>query len=493
MKPWIVGIALGAILVGSGSAAAQLAPRDTLRLTITESVRRAMQQSEEVRVARAQVENASAQARSARSALLPQVSTSLVYTKTLRSVFSSVGSFSLPDSMKFEPDSLASVADRLRYLEDKTPDAAFGALGSMFSNLPFGRENAWTMAAAVTQPLFAGGRILYSVSLANNAADAAESQLQETTADIALQVRLAYLGARLAGESVSIVGTSVQLARSHLDRVKLQLETGRASELDVLRAEVELENLIPQEIQAEQGHALALLNLKRLINVPNTTALTLVTSLDPTDPDLPPIEALSLPAAAAAQPRLALRAAVRAADDMVDLRRAQVKVARAAYLPTLGLSGTFARQAYPRGIWPEGNWRDDWNVSLALSWTFFQGLRRGADLDASQAQLVEAQLQRSQLLEAVQMEYQQAEGDVVRSRAQIATAATTVKQAERVYDLTQLRFDEGLATQLDVSTARLALQQARLNAARAYHDFYAALARAERALGVPPRDSWKMP
>src|SRR5512147_1634230 len=104
MKPRIAGIALAAALLGSGPAAAQTVGPDSLRLTLTESVRRALVQSEEVRVARAQVENAAAQARSARSALLPQVSTSLLYTKTLRSVFQSVG-FSLPDSLKFEPDS----------------------------------------------------------------------------------------------------------------------------------------------------------------------------------------------------------------------------------------------------------------------------------------------------------------------------------------------------------------------------------------------------
>ena len=493
MIPRIAGFTLAAALLGAGTTAAQTAPPDSLRLTITESVRRALEQSEEVRVARAEVDNASAQARSARSALLPQISTSLLYTKTLRSVFQSVGGFTLPDSLKFEPDSLASVADRLRYLEDKTPNAAFGALGSMFSDLPFGRENAWTMAASITQPIFAGGRILYSVSLANNAADAAESSLLEATADVALQTRLAYLGARLAEDGVAIVSNSVQLARSHLERVQLQLETGRASELDVLRAEVEWQNLVPQQIDAEHGYALALLNLKRLINVPTSTALVLTTQLDPSDPELPAIESPALPQPASVQGRLAQRAAVRAADELVDLRRTQVKVARSAYLPTLGLSGTFARQAYPGGFWPEGDWRDDWNVSLALNWTFFQGMRRGADLDASHAQLRQAELQRAQLLEAVELEYQQAEGDVVRARAQIATAATTVRQAERVHDLTQLRFDEGLATQLDVSSARLALQQARLNAARSYHDFYAALARAERALGVPPRDSWKMP
>ena len=59
------------------------------------------------------------------------------------------------------------------------------------------------------------------------------------------------------------------------------------------------------------------------------------------------------------------------------------------------------------------------------------------------------------------------------------------RNTERVYELTELRYREGLATQLDVSNARLALQQARINQVQAYHAAYTALAQAERTLGLP--------
>ena len=89
---------------------------------------------------------AAAQVRSARSSLLPQINTQVGYTKTIRSVFQGAG-FEIPDSLRFEPDSLAALAERVAYLERNTPNAAFGALGSLFGNLPFGRENAWLAAA----------------------------------------------------------------------------------------------------------------------------------------------------------------------------------------------------------------------------------------------------------------------------------------------------------------------------------------------------------
>ena len=56
-------------------------------------------------------------------------------------------------------------------------------------------------------------------------------------------------------------------------------------------------------------------------------------------------------------------------------------------------------------------------------------------------------------------------------------------QAQRVYDLTVLRYEKGLATQLETSDARLALLQARTNLAEAISDYYVADAQMRKALG----------
>jgi outer membrane protein TolC len=58
-----------------------------------------------------------------------------------------------------------------------------------------------------------------------------------------------------------------------------------------------------------------------------------------------------------------------------------------------------------------------------------------------------------------------------------------VAAAQRVYDLTTLRYNQGLATQLEVSQSRLELLQARSNLAQAIADLRIAAARVERAAG----------
>ena len=107
-----------------------------------------------------------------------------------------------------------------------------------------------------------------------------------------------------------------------------------------------------------------------------------------------------------------------------------------------------------------------------------------AQVDEAQAAVQEAQLGLDQLREAFALEYQQAQGELERARASLGAAQRTAQQALRVYELTEMRFREGLATQLEVDNARLALQQARLNEVQAYHDAWVAIARAERALGT---------
>jgi outer membrane protein TolC len=120
---------------------------------------------------------------------------------------------------------------------------------------------------------------------------------------------------------------------------------------------------------------------------------------------------------------------------------------------------------------------------LGVRIPIFDGLRRNAQLDQAQVNLSNSRLQLAQLRENVQMQYQQAIGERRRAQEAIAARQQTVTQAQRVYDLTVLRYDRGLATQLEVTDARLALLQARTNLAQALSDFYIAEATVTRALG----------
>lgn len=453
---------------------------DSTAITLQAALDRSTGQSQEVRLARSQVDYARQQVRAARSAALPQLDGTLAYTRTFASPFSG-GGFTLPDSMRFEPDPDAPIEERIRYLEDNTPKAAFGALGALFGNLPFGRPNTYVAQLSGSQTLWAGGRVGAALRIAEEFQRAAELQLAEEVAEIELQTRTAYYNALLAREMEHIAAAALAQAEAFLRDEQLRQRAGTSSDLDVLRAEVAAENLRPQLIAARNAAEVATLNLKRLIDIPLTQPVALTTPLVvPSERELamPEIDAAVL---------LAQRAALRAQERQVAIREQQVRIAKGSMLPSVGLTVNYGKQLQPAEVFGFQNedWRTDFSATIGVQVPIFSGFRRQAEVQQARIQLDQERLRLIQLRENLQLQYEQAIGEKQRAAAELAARQRTVEQAQRVYDLTVLRYQQGLATQLEVTDARLALLQARTNLAQAISAFYLADAGVARAAGTP--------
>ena len=456
---------------------------DTVRVELSDAIARAVGQSEEVRLARSQVDLADAQVTAARSAALPQVDGNLSYTRTFDSPFNTGTGFTLPDSLKFEPDPTLPLEERVRYLEDRAPSAGLGGLGSLFGNLPFGQANSYVLSGSLSQPVYSGGRVGAGLAIAREYLDASQLGLDESLADIELEVQNAYYRALLAAELETISRAAVAQAESFLKQERLRLEAGEASDLDAMRAEVSLENLRPQLVEAQNTASLAVLDLKRLIDIPLEQPVVLTTAL--TAPSAAELAAPEVDARAV----LGRRAAVQAAERQVEIRRQQVRIARAALLPSVSVNMNYGRQIFPSDVFRFSgqDWRTDWNASVNVSVPIFSGFRRQAEIDQARITLEQERLRLGQLRESVQLQFEQARGERERAAATISARRRTVDQAQRVHDLTVLRYEQGLATQLEVSDARLALLQARTNLAQAISDFRIADASLTRSLGGSAR------
>jgi len=457
---------------------------DSASLSLADAVSRALNQSEEIRLARTQVELADAQVTSARSAALPQLNANLGYTRTFASAFSGGGGFTLPDSLRFEPDPTLPLEERVRYLEDRTPLAGLAGLGGLFGNLPFGQENAYVAQFSASQLLYSGGRVGAALEIARNYREAARLGLAEETAEIELQVRTAYYRALLAQQLEEISEAGLEQAEAFLRQEQLRLQAGRASDLDVLRAEVSRDNLRPQAVQARNAAELATLDLKRLVDLPLRQPLRLTTPL------AAPSAAELARQGLSPEVGIAQRAAIAAAERQVAIREQQVRIARGSFLPNVSLSMNYGRQLFPSNAFAfDEEWRTDWTAGVNVQIPIFNGGQRIAEMQTARVERERAQLQLSQLREAVQLQAEQARGERDRARTAISARERTVDAAQRVYDLTVLRYNQGLATQLEVSQSRLELLQSRTNLAQAIADFYIADAGLVRAMGVAAPDA----
>lgn len=448
-----------AVLLAVPGSVGQAQGADTVRLTLSDAVTRVLRESDEIRVGQAQLQVTDAQVTQARAAGLPALTFRGNYTQVTR-------------------NARATIVGQI-----------------------FGQNYNYTTTLALSQPLFQGGRIWAGMRAAGDAREASRSTLMETRANLAMSAQEAYLGAILARELVQIQESNAALADARLTQVTQLEQGGRASRYDLLKARVDRANLEPALLQARSNQELADIELRRLLNLPATAPIALMSELD--------TAALRTSVAAILSDvnRGAVnRPSVRAAEATLDGRREAVAIARADFMPTIsaffnnGFTALPASSGFPT-VWgrtsnefcapgsdptrvcQNNGWYPDRSFGIQMQWPLFDGLRAKGSVDLASAQERVARSQLAMAREQVTVEVARAKAEFTRAEATFNAQSQNAAEADEAYRIAALRFERGLGTQLEVNDAQVALLTARVNAARATIDYYLAAAELARSHG----------
>jgi outer membrane protein, multidrug efflux system len=180
---------------------------------------------------------------------------------------------------------------------------------------------------------------------------------------------------------------------------------------------------------------------------------------------------------------LLARPDLREAEQRLIAANARIGVARAAYFPSISLTGALGRQSTELS---------DLFTSPARTWSFIgnvtQPIFAGGRL-SNQTRAAEAR--REQLLAQYRLAIVNAFREVLdaiesqqRALEVLQTEARRARALERAYQLAQLRYQNGVASQLDVIDAERQLLQAELNRIDAQRASRASVADLYRALGA---------
>jgi outer membrane protein len=477
-------------------------------LSLDEALRVAERESENIQIARAGVDRARGTQQQARSQYLPQLSGSLQYTRTLKSQFSVLQNSQPqpgPDvppapardtTTYFQPCTRylatagAAQAERLAGLEAFAQCTSGGGGSIDFTKVGFGAPNQYQLGLTGSWNLFTGGRITAQNAAAAAGSRSASIELTAQRAQLKLDVAQAYYDAALADRLVDIADSSLVQTEEALRQTTLARQVGNQSEFDLLRARVTRDNQYPPLLQAKTARNLTYLRLKQLLNLPYSDSLVL------TDGILEVEEAANVRVSASTGQRADLakmvfamtdsivqrtdtnseeRATVRQLGESVTAQEAQRRVARAEYLPSLSLSTSYGRVAFPQGGVP--NWNqfvNNWTVTVGASMPLFTGGRIRGENTVARANVAEAKARLQQTKEFASLDARQAVAQLEQAVATLAASGGTADQATRAYNIAEVRFREGLSTQLELTESRLLLQQARANRAQAARDFQVA-------------------
>ncbi len=116
------------------------------------------------------------------------------------------------------------------------------------------------------------------------------------------------------------------------------------------------------------------------------------------------------------------------------------------------------------------DWRTNWTVGAAVSIPIMTGGRIKAEENAAKADIDESKARLQLAKELSDLDTASARAELRAARAEWDASGGTVQQAARAYEIAELRYREGLSTQLELSDSRLLLGQAQVNRARAGRD-----------------------
>lgn len=467
----------GAVIVRPDSILAARIAAGARPISLDDAVRLAEQRSPVVRIAANAVTRASGQQAQARSGLLPQINGSASYTRTLASQFQNAFGSSKPAPTPSGPpgpcsqyifggdsSTLSRVTGLENYARCTVSGGSSSSGGIDFSKVGFGSKNTYNVGLTGSQNLFTGGRVLGQMQTASANHQSARIELTAQRAQLRLDVASAYYDAALSDRLLAIAQSTLQQTRDVLRQTQLQQKVGNVSEFDLLRAQVSVNTQIPVVLQRQSDRDVAYLRLKQLLNLPYDETLALTTSVEDSSTTLAGVD---LTRAASPDTATSRRAPVREASEAVRAQQGQLKVARAERLPSLALSTNYGRVAYPTGGLPGwSDFRSNWTVTLGTSFPIFAGGRIHGDQLVAESNLRDAEARLQQARDVAALDTRVALNALTQAEATLVASRGTAEQATRAYQIAEVRYREGISTQLELNDTRNQLSQALVNEAQ---------------------------
>ncbi|MCL4849005.1 MAG: TolC family protein [Acidobacteria bacterium] len=444
-----LAVALGVWLAPAASSAQPADPLDVpsgnVRLTLDDAVERAVAASYRVAEFASREEAARAALAVRTAAKLPVVGALAGYTRT-----NHVDEFGIPGSPGTPP----------RIIYPDVPDN-------------------WRARLDLQWPVYTSGRVAALERAASADVGAAGRDVAVAEADARLDAARAFWTLATAIEAVRVVERALDLVDAHLHDVRTRREVGLLAPNDVLMVEAQRSRQRVLLIEAQNAREVAEADLRRAAGLPPGTAIAIAADLGTPAATTPSFESLLRAARASRPERQALELRIAAFTD----RRA---AAGAALKPTVALgAGVDYARPNPRIFPRAGDWNESWDVSVNVSWSFWDGGRTKAEM-AEVAALQRALEQRlADFDRTLDFEVRQRHLDLVAARAAIGAATDGVRSATEAVRVVTDRFKAGLVANTEVLEAQVALIDAELTRTRSAAGAHLALARLERVVGGP--------
>jgi outer membrane protein TolC len=348
--------------------------------------------------------------------------------------------------------------------------AAFGFDASTFPGIPtlVGPFNVFDARLSVSQPVVDLAAI-NDLRRANHEIDSAKLESRNARELVVLIAANAYFQTIAASNRIDTVRAQVETAQALLTQATDLERAGVAPQIDVLRAQVELESQRQRLISVENDFRKQKIQLARIIGLPVSQPYDLAGEIPSAQLPTPTLED-------AVKRALEGRSDYRAALARVQAAEAGRRSAVQEALPSVVVNADVA------AIGPTaGDAQQTFSIVGAVRVPIFDGGRRRARVIESDATLRERRAEAEDFRQRVEAEVTSALLDLQATEAQLRVAQGVVNLARTQLTQAQDRFGAGVTNNLEVIQAQESLAAAadtQITSLYAYNVARAALARA---------------
>ena len=441
----VVGLS-GALVASPAAAQAPEAGARPDTLTVEQAVQRALRANPTIQAAEQGAAAAAASVREARSAWFPEVQGQASYRR---------------------------LSENVDYTVDLPGQPGSGSQPVTFAPAIL---NRYAAQASVTQPLFTGFRIPNQHDAAQARTRAARAEVAATEQSVAFETRAAYWDLYRARAQARATTKGVELIERRLRDVRNERAAGRATEADVLRVQARRDRVRAERLRARNAVQRARRTLNDQMGRPLDTPVALA--------DTVRVSQNERPADALVERALERRPDLRALQQTVQARAAEVDVAQSDWFPQVALTGSYLyarpnEQLFP----PEDRFQGTWEAGVQLSWDLSLGVRTDAATDRARAQWQQARYELQDRRESVRNEVTSRAEAVREARQAVRAATTSLESARAASRAVQSRFEEGMVVVSDLLDAERTLREARSQLAAAQAEYALARAALDRAVG----------
>ncbi|QIY89321.1 TolC family protein [Chryseobacterium gallinarum] len=406
-----------ALFIGIANANAQ----EKRTLSLDEAVRLGIQNSKNLKIDAARIEEATADLLEAKNRQLPELKIS--------------GSYMY---LPIKPN-----------VDIKLPGVSGGAGGPEIHQVLYGSAN-------LSVPVYSGGRIKYGIQSAKYLVEAAKLSTENDKTAIAYNVAQAYNNLFKANQSIKVFEENLAASQKR-DETFLKMENnGLIARNDRLKANLQTSNIELQLLEARNNYNIANINMDLLLGLPETTEIEVDQNYIEEGVDIKPVDFYVNQARENRKDLQALAQQRKAAE-------LGTKAAKAENLPSIAFTGGYVAADIPKFL----TVYNAVNVGVGISYNLSNIWKENSSLRQSQAREKQLAATDELLNDNIKLDVNREYQNNDYSKKRISVFEKSAEQANENYRITKNKYDNGLATMtelLDADAAQIAANIGVINA-----------------------------